>query len=111
MLKPYNFSSIATSLTAMAFAGGGLVSCVFFSWYVDRTKKFNILLRVCAVVSLAMTGLLYLSLRSENAYILAANALGIGLAMFPVINISYTYVVELTYPIPEPLSNGTMSFC
>ena len=101
---------MATSLTAMAFAGGGLISCVFFSAYVDRTKRFNLVLRACAVISLCMTGLMYLSLETENAWILAANALGIGLAMFPVINIPYTYVVELTYPIPEPMSNGTMSF-
>jgi MFS family permease len=110
MLKPYDYSSTATSLVAVCFAGGGLISCVIASAWVDRTKKFNLLMRTCAVFSLAMTGLMYLTLPSENVWLLAGNALLVGLAMFPVINISYTYAVELTYPVSEPMSNGTMSF-
>ena len=110
MLKPYDYSSSSTSLVAIFFSGGGLVACVFASWLVDKTKKFNLVMQCCAVLSIIMTALMFLSLPTESPWILGANALGIGIGMFPVINISYNYLVELTYPISAAMSNGAMSW-
>ena len=108
MLKPFDYTSIDTAIGAVAFLFAGLVSSVILSWLVDRTKRFNVILTGCAALSLTTTSLMYVSLPSQQTWAMALNAALVGLGMIPLMNIPYTYVVELTYPISEPMSNGVM---
>jgi MFS family permease len=110
MLKPFGYTSIDTAIGAVFFLFAGLVSSVFLSWLVDRTKRFNAILISCAALSLVTTSLMYVSLPSQRTWAMAMNAALVGLGMIPLMNIPYTYVVELTYPISEPMSNGVMQF-
>ena len=96
VLKPYDYTSKDTALVAVFFAGGGVVGAVGCAGVVDRTRKFNLILRSCAFISLIMTALMFITLPSGNVWLLGLNALIIGVPMFAVINTSYTYVVATT---------------
>lgn len=110
MLKPYDYTSIDTAIGAVAFLFSGLMSSILTSYLVDRTKKFNCILSCCAAWSLFFTAFMFVSLPSKKTWIMAANAALVGFGMLPLMNIPYTYVVELTYPVSEPMSNGIMQF-
>ena len=61
-----------------------------------------------AIMTLLSTLLLFVCIPSGNVFLLLTNMAAVGFAACPIINISYTYVVELTFPIKEPMSNGVM---
>ena len=55
-----------------------------------------------------MTGLY--TLPSGEMYLIIPNISLLGFFVLPIFSISYTFAVELTYPISEAMSNGIMVF-
>ncbi len=53
-----------------------------------------------------MLGLVTLPL--EIGWIFSFNLAFIGFSVIPIIPISYGFAVELTFPVPEAVSNGMM---
>lgn len=52
--------------------------------------------------------LAFITLQTGSTLWFSINIAFIGISLIPIIPISYGFCVELTYPIPEPMSNGMM---
>ena len=53
-------------------------------------------------------GIAIFSIPSKNAIGAAITFMFIGVAMIPIMSVAYAFSVELTYPLPEALTNGMM---
>lgn len=99
---------MGSAIVFVAYMLTGLVSAIIFSAIVDRTKQFNLIQRTLCFLSLLSFLPMFVTVPSGNLWLLAMNTSVMGVFMVPVIKISYTYVVELTHPIKEPVSNGVL---
>jgi hypothetical protein len=61
-------------------------------------------------ISLCAVGCILLGLVTlpSKEWLFAINLALIGFSVIPIIPISYGFAVELTFPIPEAVSNGMM---
>jgi hypothetical protein len=111
MLKPYDFSIVDGSTIFVTYMLTGVASAIGFSRYLDHTKEFNRVNRFLCFGAMICTVQLFFTIPSRQLWLVTANTAALGFFMVPVIKISYTYSVELTYPIVEPMSAGMLLFC
>ena len=106
--KPYGYSSIESGILAIGYYLGGIVGAYLFSAIIDKYKCFNLVIKTLTFLSLTFVLSLFKALPSKNFSLLLACVCYGGFTSCSVIQISYTYAVELTYPVKEPVSNGTL---
>lgn len=66
------------------------------------------MINATAISSCCCICLTYWTLPSGNVALFAINLALIGFSVIPIIPISYSFAVELTFPTPEAMSNGMM---
>ena len=74
---------------------------------MDKTQKFKLMINSTALCAVGFILLGLVTLPSEE-WLFAVNLAFIGFSVIPIIPISYGFAVELTFPIPEAVSNGMM---
>ena len=57
---------------------------------------------------MSFAGTMLFVLPSKNPSLMCVNLFFLGFAIISVIPVSYAFSVELTYPVSEAVSNGTM---
>lgn len=108
LTRPYGYTVTDTAWFGSLFVIGGIIGSFSAGYLLDRYRKFRFSIILIAVVSIGLYLLAFWSLPSGNAYFFALNLGVIGFFAVPILPISYTFAVELTYPTPEPVSNGMM---
>ncbi len=63
---------------------------------------------IVAGMSIVTSALHFLSLPSENVLFEAVTMMLIGAFVLPITSISYSFSVELAFPVPEVMTNGMM---
>ena len=94
----------------MVFIFSGVVASMVFSAIIDKYQCYGVMMRVLSLGTVIAGCCGFFSLPSENLGILIANIVGLGATIIPIISISYSFAIELTYPVSEPMSNGIMVF-
>ncbi|XP_053406794.1 solute carrier family 49 member A3-like isoform X2 [Mercenaria mercenaria] len=109
MLCPRGYTDTFAGLCGALMIGTGAVGAVFAGIYVDRTKRFEELVKVCWCFSCLFAVAFSQVARLHNQQILVAlcSALfgGFGFAIYPI---CMELAVEVTYPVAEATSAGLM---
>lgn len=108
LTEPYGYSPADNAVFGGVFIISGVVGSFIFGAILDKTAKFKLMLFVIAVSSTLSVALTFLSLPSKNFYFFTLNLLLVGASVISVIPVSYSFAVELTYPLSEAMSNGMM---
>lgn len=106
--EPYGYTSVDNSIFGAIFILSGVVGSFIYGMILDRTNRYLLVLRVITISSfLSIIGAMF-TLPTKNVGLFAVNLLFVGASVIPVIPISYSFAVELTYPLSEAMSNGMM---
>lgn len=107
---PYGYSSTNAALIGMTFIVSGVIGTLIFSKILDRTKSFLMVMRILASGTLVAGCLAFVCLPTGKLSIFLVNIALLGMFLIPIFSISYTFSVELTYPVGESVSSGVMVF-
>mmetsp|Transcript_11085 Transcript_11085/g.11178 ORF Transcript_11085/g.11178 Transcript_11085/m.11178 type:complete len:196 (-) Transcript_11085:41-628(-) len=108
LVEPYGYSTLDISIIAGSFLIFGVAASFISGAILDRTKKFKLLLLIYAIVTVIGIALCFYTLPSGNVILFSINVAVNGMSIIPVIPLGFAYSVQITYPIPETMSNGIM---
>lgn len=110
---PFGFEPIDNALFGGVFIFFGVLGSFVLGILLDKTQRFKLMINSIAIsaVCFILLGLVTLPLnvsKGAKDAIFSVNLAFIGFSVIPIIPISYGFAVELTFPIPEAMSNGMM---
>lgn len=88
----------------------GIIGSFISSKYLDKENPpFKLIFNICSVLGLIFVSLILVTLPSGlNKALFGVNLFLYGLFITPSFSIIFPYIVELTYPSNEAVSNGFM---
>ena len=104
----YAYPLSANSTACLLFMVGGIFNSFFLSTILDRYQNYKKLIVIVCFLSILTCLLHFVSLPSKNIIFEGSSMLMLGLSVVPISSIAYTFAVELTFPVPEALTNGLM---
>ena len=110
LASAYGFSSVDASIFGAVFIISGLVGSFIISSLLDKYNTYLKALRTVCFGSLACGACLRLTfpLGPPALVPVVINIGAVGVFIIPIIPVSYAFSVELTYPVSEAMSNGSM---
>ncbi len=104
---PFDYTALDNAIFGGVFIVFGVLGSFVLGVYLDKSAKFKFLIIMTSGLSLAfiLLGLLTLPF---NKWLFTFNLALVGFTVIPIIPISYGFAVELTFPVPEAMSNGMM---
>lgn len=107
--EPYGYTAKDNALIGGVFIVSGVIGTIVMSILLDRYHKFKLSLLVVALVGVLSLLAAQYTLPSRNVAMFAINTALIGFSGIPVGPIGNGLAVELTFPIAEAVSNGTLN--
>jgi len=107
LLCPMGYSNSFSGLVAGLMILGGVVGASMSSVFVDRTKKYELTIKVClAVAVLIFVGFLQMALHDNLAVFIAIAAALLGLTGLATYPVGLEMSAECSYPVSQTLSTG-----
>jgi hypothetical protein len=112
LYKPFGFTSKEVGIFNIILVISGIIGSMICARFLDSEQpRYKLMYNICAVSGLIFVSLFLVTLPSGVSKILfGVNVFLYGLFMIPTFSIIFPYVVELTYPSNESVSNGLMLF-
>ena len=110
LVEPFGYTSVDSSIFGATFIFFGLCGSFVASSILDKTQKYLKTLRIVCWGSFLFSSLIFITLPSKSVYWLDLNIAILGIFILPIIPVGFSFSVELTYPVSEPMSNGLMMF-
>ena len=115
LLDLYAITGQQSSIIYAVSSVAGMIASIFFSWLLDKLKKFKLFM-----ITLAVSGTLFhalFTLLLELVESKKLNAYAISLVVYSLINISVVsfftigmnYACEITYPVGESINGSIMA--
>jgi MFS family permease len=104
---PYGYDGVDNAIFGAIFIFFGVVGSFTLGVILDKTAKYKLMINGTSTSAVALVLLGLVTLPSGVA-LFSLNLALIGFAVIPIIPIAYGFAVELTFPIPEAMSNGMM---
>ncbi|TNV78446.1 hypothetical protein FGO68_gene3853 [Halteria grandinella] len=108
MTRPYGYKIRDNAIFGSAFILCGILGAILGGLLTDKYRKFKLTLQLLSGMTSLLTFLTLFSLPTASVPLLALNLGLVGLFSIPMNPLSFAFAVELTYPIPEAMSNGMM---
>jgi sugar phosphate permease len=99
--KPYGYTSTDNAMFGATFIFAGVLSSFVIGVILDKTNKYKLILNILCVSSMITIVLAMFTLPSKSVPLVTANLALVGISVIPVIPVSYSFAVELTYPFSE----------
>lgn len=104
----YNYSIGSISISCLLFLLGGIFSSFIMGTILDKYQNYKKLLIIICSLSIATSLLHFATLPFGKPMVEGACMLLLGIAIIPIQPLCYTFAVELSFPVPEALTNGMM---
>jgi MFS family permease len=105
---PFHYTALDNSIFGATFIFFGVVGSFVFGILLDKYAKYKLILNIISIAACGFIALAFWTLQSGSVPLFAINLAFIGFFVIPIIPCSYAFAVELTYPVPESMSNGMM---
>jgi hypothetical protein len=105
---PFGYHAKDNSLFGAIFVISGVAGCAASGIIIDKTRKYR---KACLYICMLTTAtflLIFITAPMGSVPLLSLNFLFLGLGIIPVLPVCFAFGVELTYPVPEAMSNGMM---
>ena len=106
MTAPYGYTAGDNAIFGGVFIFFGVAGSFFFGILLDKYQKFKLIINITSWASVLFIFTSFFTLSSGSVPLFAINLALVGFTIIPIIPISYSFAVELTFPVPESLSNG-----
>ncbi|CDW89422.1 major facilitator superfamily protein [Stylonychia lemnae] len=104
----YGYGVSACSTMCFVYLTGGIFNSFFLGVILDKYQAYRKLVMIVCVVSVISCGIHLVALPTGNVLFESFAMMLVGAAVLPITNISYSFAVELTFPVPEVITNGMM---
>ena len=108
LTHPYGYKISDNSVFSLVFLVAGILNSFFLGTILDKYQNYKKLITFICFSSAVSIGLLALSLPQKNmalqVLVMALN----GAFIIPIMSVTYSFAVELAYPLPEALVNGML---
>ena len=104
----YHFDIPEISVFTLLFLISGILTSFVYGALLDKYLCYKKLLVLICFLTGTVFFLMIFALPSGNKVAASAIFLLLGIAMIPIMGVSYAFSAELTYPIPDTLANGMM---
>lgn len=110
MTNEFGFSDADASVFGAVFIIGGIIGSGVFGTYVELTRKYKLtMIMIGTIATLGPILLIGLLFTGQVSLVSIANfIIGFDLAILPV---GIDFGVEITFPVPEPVSTGLLMSC
>lgn len=108
IVAPYHFTAYDSGLFGTTFILTGIVSSFIVSSTIDKTKRFLLAYRLLSFAGLIIWMTMYITLPLGKTFWLSLNLGLLGAALVPIVPLGFSFSVELTHPVSEPMSNGVL---
>ena len=105
---PFGYTPAQNGVFGTIFIVSGVLGTIFFGYIIDKTEKFKLTTISIALLAVASLAASLWVLPMRNPFILSINLAFMGFGMIPVFSTGLVFAVELSYPVPEAISNGMM---
>ena len=105
---PFGYEGVDNAVFGGVFIFCGVAGSFVLGIVLDKTQKFKLMINCTALCAVGFILLGLVTLPSGKGWLFSLNLAFIGFSVIPIIPISYGFAVELTFPIPEAVSNGMM---
>lgn len=109
MTEPYDYTARQNAYLGETFIVSGVVGSIVISILLDRYHKYKLSLILLGFLSVLSITAGCFSLPSKNVGLFVANVAFIGFSGIPIAPLGNALAVELTYPVPEAISNGMLN--
>lgn len=106
--RPYNYTGVDNAIFGVVFIFCGVFGSFVLSVLLDKTQKYKLMITTISIAACIFISLSFFTLPSGSVLLFSLNLAFIGFSVIPIIPISYSFAVELTFPTPEAMSNGMM---
>jgi FLVCR family feline leukemia virus subgroup C receptor-related protein len=107
--SPYDYTGLDNAIFGAVFIVCGVLGTIVLSILLDRYHRYKLTLLLTSIVSIVALAFSQLTLPSKSTTLFAINVAFLGFSGIPVAPVANAFAVELTYPIPEAMSNGMMN--
>jgi MFS transporter, FLVCR family, feline leukemia virus subgroup C receptor-related protein len=107
--QPYGYTGKDNALLGTVFIVCGVIGTIVISVLLDRYHRFKVTLLATAMLSVCSLIAASLTLPTRKVWLFSVNTAFIGFAGIPAAPVSNAFAVELTFPVPEAISNGMMN--
>ncbi|CDW84540.1 UNKNOWN [Stylonychia lemnae] len=107
--KPFGYKPIDNSIFGVIFTIFGLIGTLVFGIILDKYAKYKLITNIMTIGACISLSLIFWTLPTSNVLLHSANLAFAGFFITPIIPIGFAFSVELTFPVPESVSNGMMS--
>lgn len=104
--SPYGYTSIDNAIFGAVFIFSGVLGSFVIGILLDKYQKFKLTFNLLCITACIFIATNFYTLPSKSVPLLAVNLSIVGFSVIPIIPVSYAFAVELTYPVPESVSNG-----
>lgn len=106
--EPYGFKSVDNAIFGGIFIFSGVAGSFILGIALDKTSKYKMMIMGTSFGAILFIGLSFFTLPSMSTTLFAINLVFVGFCVIPIIPIGLSFAVELTFPVPEAMSNGMM---
>jgi len=106
--EPYGFKSVDNAIFGGIFIFSGVAGSFILGIALDKTSKYKMMIMGTSFGAILFIGLAFFTLPSMSTTLFAINLVFVGFCVIPIIPIGLSFAVELTFPVPEAMSNGMM---
>ncbi len=105
---PFGYSPADNGMFGAVFICSGVLGTVIIGKVIDKTEKYKIAtIGISLLAAISLASILW-TLPLRNPLYFGINLAFMGFAMIPIFPCGMAFATELTYPIPEAISNGIM---
>jgi FLVCR family feline leukemia virus subgroup C receptor-related protein len=110
IIKPYGYTDIEIAVNAVVLMGAGVIGSIIFSLYIKKTFNYRMVIRIIAIGSILLMGLLCFWLNTYNDKVVTTILIAImGFIITPIIPICYDLGSELAFPMGEAQVTGLLN--
>ena len=108
LVEPYGFDSADAAIFGGVFITSGLIGSFVASGILDKYAAYKKVTCASCWGTLIFGSMLLGTFLTGNVIIVSINIAAMGFFILPILPIGYSFAVEITYPVSEVMSNGTM---
>lgn len=105
---PFGYTAVDNSIFGATFIFFGVTGSFVFSILLDKYAKYKLIINIISTFACIFIACAFFTLPSGSVVLFSINLACVGFCVIPIIPSSYAFAVELTYPVPESMSNGMM---
>jgi MFS family permease len=108
LTSPFGFGIKDNAIFGASFILCGIIGSALVGALIDKYPRFRKTLVLLGSAGTLFFFLCFFAPQSHSVLVLALNFGAIGLFAIPILPVCFAFAVELTYPMPEAMSNGMM---